>query len=91
MRLPMLLEILLVSVVSLLVNAPLGMWRERTKKFSWQWVVAVHASIPLIIALRIWLRLPLIAIPSNMTAAVLGQFLGGRSQKRPQGIAHPLT
>ncbi|MBI3331191.1 MAG: hypothetical protein HYZ96_03665 [Candidatus Omnitrophica bacterium] len=76
------LKILLVSVLCLLVNIPLGMMRERSRKFSLQWLVWVHASIPLIIALRIGLHLPLIAIPLNIAAAVLGQFIGGAPAKR---------
>ena len=78
----MLLKILFVSVVCFLVNVPLGRWREHTRKFSWQWFVAVHASIPFIIALRIGLHLPLLAIPINIATAVLGQLVGGRFGKR---------
>ena len=78
----MALKILLVSLLCFLVNIPLGIWREHTRKFSWQWIVAIHASIPLIIALRIGLQLHPIAIPVNIAAAVLGQLVGGASVKR---------
>ena len=70
-------KILAVSLVCLLVNIPMGRMRERCKKFSWQWILWVHASIPLIIALRIALKLHPIAIPINIAAAVAGQFIGG--------------
>ncbi|MBI3088330.1 MAG: hypothetical protein HYY91_05540 [Candidatus Omnitrophica bacterium] len=83
----MALKIAVVSVICFLVNVPLGMWREHTKKFSWQWIVAIHASIPLIIALRIGLQLPLIAIPINIAAAILGQAVGARSEKKKRQTA----
>jgi hypothetical protein len=85
----MALKILLVSLLCLLVNIPLGVWRERTKKFSLQWILAIHASIPLIIALRIGLKLHPIAIPVNIASAVLGQFLGGLPEKRKRQAASP--
>ena len=72
------LKILAVSVICLLVNIPLGVMRERSRKFSLAWIFWIHASIPLIIALRIVLHLPWIAIPINIAAAVLGQAIGGR-------------
>ena len=75
-------KIAIVSLISFLVNIPLGMWREHTRKFSWQWILAIHASIPLIIGLRIGLRLHPAAIPINIAAAVLGQLLGARSEKK---------
>ena len=71
-------KILVVSLICFAVNIPLGVWREHTKKFSWQWILAIHASIPLIIALRIGLKLHPLAIPINIAAAVLGQLVGAR-------------
>ena len=76
------LKILLVSVLCLLVNIPMGRRRERSRKFSLQWILWIHASIPLIIALRLWLGLHPVAIPINIAAAVLGQFIGGAPEKR---------
>ncbi len=78
------LKIAVVSLVCLLVNIPMGRIRERYPKFSVPWLFWIHASIPLIIALRIWLALHPIAIPVNIAAAVLGQLLGSRSVKRPR-------
>jgi len=83
------MQILLVSVVCLLVNIPLGKLRERSRKFSWQWILWIHASIPLIIALRVWLQLHWVAIPINIASAVAGQFLGALPDKRRQR-AQPL-
>jgi len=72
------LKMLLVSAVCLLVNIPMGRMRERCRKFSIPWLLWIHGSIPLIILLRVWLQLPLIAIPINIASAVLGQFIGAR-------------
>ncbi len=76
------LKILGVSLICLLVNIPMGRRRERCKKFSWQWIFWIHASIPLIIALRIGLKLHPIAIPINIAAAVAGQIIGSRAVRR---------
>ena len=78
----MALKIVLVSLICLLVNIPMGMMRERCRKFSWQWILWVHASIPLIVALRIGLKLHSLAIPINIAAAVFGQFIGGLPEKK---------
>ncbi|HBH97927.1 MAG TPA: hypothetical protein DDX89_09175 [Candidatus Omnitrophica bacterium] len=85
----MALKILLISVICLLVNIPMGRMRERCKKFSLAWFVWVHASIPLIVALRIGLHLHWIAIPINIASAVLGQLLGGLPEKQKRRAASP--
>ena len=36
-----------------MLNIPFGYWRANVKKFSWQWILAVHIPVPIIIALRI--------------------------------------
>ncbi|MCH7749257.1 MAG: hypothetical protein IH939_14305 [Acidobacteria bacterium] len=63
--------------------------RERSKKFSLAWILWIHASIPFIIAARLWLQLDLIAIPLNIAAAVAGQFLGGAPEKKRRKAASP--
>ena len=83
------LKILVVSVLCLLVNIPMGRRRERCRKFSWQWIFWIHASIPLIILLRIWLKLHPIAIPINIAAAVLGQVIGGAPEKKRRKARAP--
>ena len=75
-------KILLVSVICLLVNIPMGRMRERSRKFSLQWLLWVHASIPLIVFLRIWLKLHLLAIPINIASAILGQLIGGAPHRK---------
>jgi hypothetical protein len=69
------------ALFTFLVNLPLGMWRESVKKFSVAWFIAVHASVPVVIALRIWLDVTYWAIPILIGIAVLGQFFGARMYK----------
>ena len=85
----MVLKIVLVSVICLLVNIPMGRMRERCKKFSLPWILWVHASIPLIVFLRIALKLHPIAIPINIASAVLGQFIGGAPEKKKRRAPSP--
>lgn len=83
------LMILIVSVVCLVINIPLGARRKRSRKFSWQWMLWIHASIPLIIFLRIYLQLHLVAIPINIAAAILGQFIGGANEIKKRRESFP--
>ena len=83
------IKILLVSVICFLVNIPMGKMRERSRKFSIQWILWIHASIPLIIALRIGLHLHWIAIPINIAAAVPGQITGAAPEKKKRRASLP--
>jgi hypothetical protein len=70
--------IALFSLFCALINIPLGLWRGNYKKFSLPWILIVHASIPVVIAIRLWLGTKNIFIPLFIAFAVLGQFLGGK-------------
>ena len=48
------MKILIVSILIFLINLPFGYWRGNVKKFSLQWVLAIHIPVPIIIALRIY-------------------------------------
>lgn len=65
-----------VAFFSFIVNIPLGKWRSKYKKFTIPWWLIIHASVPLIIALRIWLGTPRMLIPFFILLAVLGQLTG---------------
>jgi hypothetical protein len=64
----------------LLLNLPFGFWRAGVRKFSLRWVLAVHAPVPMVIALRILSGLGwrLETFPVMVGAFFTGQFLGGR-------------
>ena len=81
------LKIFFVSLLCFLINIPMGLMRERSKKFSLAWFLWIHASIPLIIALRIGLKLHPLAIAINIASAVLGQFLSGLPEKKKRRLS----
>ncbi len=73
-----------VAALIALVNLPFGFWRAGLRKFSPAWFVAVHAPVPLAIALRFatglgfqWRTLPI-----YVAAFFGGQWLGGRLRGR---------
>jgi hypothetical protein len=78
----MLFGIVLTCAMALLLNVPLGVWREHVRKFSVQWFVAVHASIPLIMAMRHLFGMSMVWIPLTFGLAVAGQMIGGRLMKK---------
>jgi cytochrome c-type biogenesis protein CcsB len=72
------MNILIVSSIAFIINVFLGRWRIKYQKFTFKWWLLIHASIPLIIPLRIWLDTPTICIPLFIGLAVAGQFVGSR-------------
>lgn len=84
------LDIAIVAIVAFAVNVPLGIWREGLRKFSPGWFLAVHLSVPFVIALRMSLDLSMLAVPGLIGAAILGQFIGARWRRR-RGISVTLA
>jgi len=76
------LNILIVSAFSFLINIPLGIWKERYKKYSLPWLVVLHLSVPVIIVLRIYLKANPYFIPLFIALAVAGQFVGKKLTNR---------
>ncbi len=71
---------LVAIAVTFVINAPFGYWRAGVRKFSPQWFVAVHAAVPMVIALRFALGLPFrwSMFPFFVAAYFGGQFAGSR-------------
>ncbi|GAX83234.1 hypothetical protein CEUSTIGMA_g10660.t1 [Chlamydomonas eustigma] len=74
-------KLLAVGAFTAALNVPCGMWREHTEKFSWQWIVAVHASIPFVAMLRKAVVMPKIAIACTIAMAIAGQAIGARMER----------
>lgn len=74
----------MIGLFALIINIPLGMWRETTVKFSLKWFVAIHASIPLIIYFRFLFEVSSWWILLNIALAVIGQWIGSRLQRKRQ-------
>jgi hypothetical protein len=82
----------LLFVTALGTNVILGIWRSGLRRFSPAWFAAIHASIPLLIAIRVLLIRPLWVIPPEIGLAFVGQFVGARLPKlrRPVPGAQPV-
>jgi len=73
---------LTIAVISFLVNIPLGYIRESSLKFSLPWFFWIHASIPLIIYLRISFGTSKWFIPICIFWAIAGQIIGSRLKRK---------
>jgi hypothetical protein len=78
------MKLSIVAVFVFLLNIPFGYWRAGCRKFSWQWLLAVHAPVPAVIALRLGsgIGFQLISYPALVGAFFLGQRFGGRFLRR---------
>lgn len=85
----LLTKILLVLAFTWVVNLPFGWWRQGVRKFSAGWWLAIHLPIPLVIALRLSLKIPYATVPLVIAAAVVGQLMGGRLRTRWSPPHHP--
>ena len=75
--------IMAIAALAFLVNLPLGRLRARSRKYSVAWFAAIHASIPVIVILRVWQDVPWGWAPLFVLCAVSGQWLGGRGATSP--------
>jgi hypothetical protein len=68
------------GIVVFLFNLPFGYWRSRVRKFSLQWILAVHTPVPFIICFRLLLGLGWkpITFPILIGAFFIGQFVGSK-------------
>ncbi len=79
------LLILGVILLALIVNLPLGYYRQACDKFTFAWYFYVHISIPLIIFIRVKCGFGWQIIPFTIGGAVIGQIIGGRIRRRLDG------
>ena len=75
---PLLYGVVLLAAFA--VNVPFGYWRAGVRKFSPAWFVAVHAAVPMIVALRFALGIPFrwAMLPLFVLAYFGGQAAGAR-------------
>ncbi|MBN2332568.1 MAG: hypothetical protein JXO49_10720 [Deltaproteobacteria bacterium] len=73
--------IVVIALVALVVNIPLGYLRAGVRKFSLHWFVYVHLSIPLVVWLRLSLGIRYQAVPIFIAMAIGGQLVGGRLRR----------
>jgi hypothetical protein len=74
----------LVATFTFVLNVPFGWWRAGVRKFSPAWFVAIHAPVPVIVALRFALGLPFrwVTLPLFVACYFGGQFVGARLRLR---------
>jgi len=70
------------SFTAFLINIPLGYLRENCPKFSFKWFLWIHASIPLLIYLRLSIDASAAFIPFTIFCAVIGQIGGGYLRRK---------
>jgi hypothetical protein len=77
------MNIFWVAAIVLMLNMPFGYWRASARRFSMQWMFAIHMPVPVVVALRIYSGLGwrLITFPVLIGAFFLGQFVGGKLRK----------
>jgi hypothetical protein len=51
------MRLLILSLVVFVFNIPFGYWRANVRKFSWQWVLAIHIPVPVIVFMRIYYQI----------------------------------
>ncbi|XP_047326970.1 uncharacterized protein LOC124930680 [Impatiens glandulifera] len=78
---PLPTKVLVIGVMGMAANIPLGIWREHTKKFSVSWFAAVHAAVPFIAILRKSVLMPKYAMVMTIAASILGQVIGSRAER----------
>lgn len=74
-------KVLVIGMLGMAANIPLGIWREHTEKFSPSWFAAVHAAVPFIAMLRKTVLMPKSAMAFTIAASVLGQVIGSRAER----------
>ncbi len=50
-------KLIIASVSVFVINIPFGYWGAHVKKFSLQWILAVHIPVPFIIIIRLFFHL----------------------------------
>ena len=78
---PLPAKVLVIGLLGMAANVPLGIWREHTKKFSPSWFAAVHAAVPFIAMLRKSVLMPKAAMAFTIAASILGQVIGSRAER----------
>ena len=70
------------------VNLPFGYWRERVRKFSPAWFVAVHAAVPVVIVMRqlLGIEWSFRVLPVMVAAYFAGQTVGARIRRGRSGV-----
>eukprot|EP00270_Netrium_digitus_P016814 TRINITY_DN6083_c0_g1_i2.p1 TRINITY_DN6083_c0_g1~~TRINITY_DN6083_c0_g1_i2.p1 ORF type:complete len:289 (-),score=36.89 TRINITY_DN6083_c0_g1_i2:264-1130(-) len=75
-------RILTIGALGLALNIPMGVLREHCVKFSAQWFLIVHASVPFIAMIRKAALLPKHSMAVTIATSIVGQAIGAKLEKR---------
>jgi len=48
----MIYSLVVVALLVFVLNIPFGYWRSNVKKFSLQWILAIHLPVPIVVMMR---------------------------------------
>jgi hypothetical protein len=88
------MNLLFDTLIILILNLPFGYWRKNVKKFSLQWILAIHLPVPIVIAIRIFsgIGFQLYTYPVLVGSFFLGQYAGSYFfMWRKNNLKMPLT
>jgi hypothetical protein len=72
--------LVIAAIMVFLFNIPFGYWRARVRRFSTQWILAIHMPVPFVIGCRLFLGLGwhLATFPVLVGAFFAGQLAGSK-------------
>lgn len=69
-------ELILLCLAAAAINVPFGFYRAGVRRYSWQWFLAIHFPVPLVIVMRLLSGEGWRAVPLLIACAVIGQIAG---------------
>ncbi|AKG52968.1 hypothetical protein DGWBC_0281 [Dehalogenimonas sp. WBC-2] len=82
----------IILIAIFLLNIVFGYWRANTKKFSLQWILAIHLPVPIAIILRlVFLSWNWAMVPVFVGVFAAGQFCGAYIRHHLLDRKLPLT
>jgi len=88
------MNLIIATLLVVVVNMPFGYWRGTVQKFSWQWFLAIHFPVLLVVGIRYLFHLGFAAYtyPLLVVAFFIGQLLGKIiSRKRAKHVETGLS
>lgn len=76
------IKILAIAATAAALNIPFGALRQHCVKFSPEWFLVVHATIPLVAMFRKAVIMPKFAMVFTIAAAIGGQMVGARLERK---------
>lgn len=84
------IKVLAIAALSTVLNIPLGALREHCRKFSPEWFLVVHATIPFVAMFRKAVIMPKYAMAFTIAAAIGSQAVGSRLERKRLKKVHAL-